>query len=189
MCGVRLIAYGFLKRKRRDSEESMATWTDVGVPRNSYRFPDRCANCLRPNPEVSLPLKSDQSHLKGYYFVVTMHEYLRVEVPFCKGCADRQVRWERIGAVALGTAFVGGVGIGIWLGWLAGLLGVLLGVPAYWLLYYRGWAVRVPWYGKNTVGLSFKRPQYAQEFVLLNGLVEIALCDGKLGYVPKQRPG
>jgi len=167
----------------------MATWTNVSVPRHAYRFPDLCADCLKPHPESSLRLKSDLGYFKRYYALGTVHEHLQVQVPFCKACAARQLRWTRIGQCLLVIGLVASVVLGVELhlpGWLTGSIAMILGVAAFWLMDRPRLGVRVLYYDKNNIIFSFKQPQYGHDFALLSGQVEVVLPDGRVMYGPKK---
>jgi hypothetical protein len=166
----------------------MATWAYVSVPRDAYRFPDICPACLKPKPEASLRLSSDQGYFKRFYVFGSVFEHLWVQVPFCTACAARQMRWKKIGQCLLVLALVSGVGIGIFLDmgrWPTILLTLLLAAPAFWLMDCPRLSVRVLWYSKDRLGFSFKHPQYAHDFALLNGQIGVVLPDGKVMYGPK----
>jgi hypothetical protein len=149
----------------------VGNWTKVTVPRHSYRFPRRCPDCLGSGPLTALKLTSDEGKLKGFYLIAKLYEHLVVTIPFCSKCAARQLRWSKIGRLMMLLAIFGGAGIAIWLDlgrWQTGLLVVVLAVPALWLMDYRDWTVRVTGYDQETVTFSFKRIEYAQEFIQQN---------------------
>jgi len=150
----------------------MATWTKIVVPRDSIRLPKLCANCMRPSPETSFILKSDRGRLKGFYLVAYRTEYLRLEVPFCAECAARQMRWDKLGRWLGWLSLIGCAALAAWLNfesWKVWLLTPFL-LPAFWLMHYRDWVVRIADYDKNTITLKLKRPEYAREVARLNNV-------------------
>jgi hypothetical protein len=164
------------------------------IPRSLCRFPDRCACCLAPGPDSSLRLRSEMGRFKRRVFFGSIWEHLRVQVPFCKACADRQTRWRR--AVQCWSVIVlvsAGVSI-IWLDignlgqWVTAFVAVFLAFAPFWLLDSR-LGVHVVGYDNNNLHVSFKSPEYAREFAVLNGLLEVVRPGGEVMSVPKQEQG
>lgn len=156
---------------------AMAEWKEVVVPRGSYRFPNACAGCLRPASGF-LAIPSDTRKFKGYSvpLLVSKFEYLQVQIPLCKDCGQRRDSWTKLGKVCFWGGMVGGIILGFPVGsWLdidsrlavlaIGLPPILLGV---WLLFEKEWVVRVKEYTEETVTLSFKNLEYADQFTRLN---------------------
>lgn len=149
----------------------MAAWTDVVVLRDSFHFPALCVDCLRSQPETCIQLPSAESKLKEHYVVAAKYEHLVVTVPFCQECAQRQLRRSKFGQGLLVVGMLSGLVMMIQFDW--GRLEVLLytvavGVPGLWLMHVRGWTVHIERYDEKTVTLSFKRPEYLQEFIRAN---------------------
>jgi len=146
-------------------------WIKVKVPRQSYYFPQCCADCLCTGSLTALVLSSDERKLKSFHLVSARYEYLTVEVPYCEQCAARQLKWGKMGQRLMLLAIIVSVCVGLWFdigSRETGLLTVVLAAPAIWLMLYRDWTVRVKAYDRDTVTFSFKRSEYAQEFVRMN---------------------
>jgi hypothetical protein len=119
-----------------------------------------------------LSISSDTQKMKGYYVVAIKYERLNVGIPFCHECAAKLLRNARYGKWLFIAGLVAAVAVGIWLDlgrWQTGALGVVFIAPALWLMYYGGQQVRVSNYSDETITFSFKHPEYAQEFIALNG--------------------
>lgn len=161
------------------------------IPRNSCNFPDRCAQCQAPNPGSSLQLMSQLGYFKRRVFLGTVWEYLRLEVPFCRSCSARQMRWRRVGQCWSATVLVGAPATVIWLDigrwgqWIIASAAVILAFAPFLLMHVR-LGVHVVGYSNKNLHLSFKHPEYAREFATLNGLLEIVRPGGEVMYVPKQ---
>jgi hypothetical protein len=149
----------------------VANWISSRVSRGSYRFPDRCADCLRPSPTARLRITPDQRVLKGTWRFSPSTTRFSVVVPFCESCSARRVRWIRQGKWLwwLGLGF--GVGIAVWLDlgpiW-AIIISLGLASPALWLMRYRDRVIRLRKYDTETLTFSFKSTEYAREFDRLN---------------------
>ena len=73
--------------------------------------------------------------------------------------------------------FLGGFAVSQWynLGrWPGTFLTIILAAPGACLMEYRHRVVRVKTYDEETVTFSFKRPEYAQEFMVANHIDEFA---------------
>src|SRR5215470_12371519 len=129
----------------------MAAWSEVTVPRKSYRFPAICPDCLRTGPftGVSIPAA------------------LRIQVPFCELCASRQGKRRKLGRPLLILAVGFALAITLWFGlskWVGCWLAVILVLPTVWLTDYRDRVVRIKSFDANNVTFEFKRSEYAQQF-------------------------
>ena len=71
------------------------SWTKVTVARKSYRFPNRCPECLKYGPQEVLSILSDEQKTVGYYFVAIKYKRLRASIPFCTECATKRLRVSR----------------------------------------------------------------------------------------------
>lgn len=146
-------------------------WTKIKVSRKDYRFPTCCPDCLGNGPFIPLSVRSDEEKLKGFYLIVRRYEYIRVPVPFCSKCAARQLRRTKVGQVLVVASLIASVAISVWLdlGRIGGfLLVVAVGGPALWFMDYRGRAVRVSEYDEDSVTFSFRRTEYAIQFITIN---------------------
>jgi hypothetical protein len=155
----------------------LGSWIKVTVPRESYSFPQRCPDCLNPDLLTSIYVSSDERKLKAFYLVASKHEYLRVPVPFCQRCAARRIRWSKIGGGLTIFGFLGGFAVSQWYGlgsWPLAFFTVACMLPGICLQEYRHRVVRVKAYDEETVTFSFKRPEYAQEFMAANHIDEFA---------------
>lgn len=118
-----------------------------------------------------------------------------MEVPFCKACAARQMRWRRVGQCWLVIVLVSAGAAMIWLDigrvgqWVTAFVAVLLAYAPFLLMDLR-LGVHVVGYSDNNLHFSFRRPEYAREFATLNGMVEVVRPSGEVMYVPKEKkPG
>jgi hypothetical protein len=144
-----------------------------------------CPGCLRPEPEASSRLRSERGRLKSFYVVYIKWEYLWVTVPFCKECADRRGRWEKLDMALLFVAVIVSFALAVWFA-----VSLKLQPWEFWVIFlavaailtvlcnrlvrdYR--AVRIKHYDDNTLAFVFSRPEYAQEFGRLNGQPALVL--------------
>jgi len=158
----------------------MAKWMRVVVPSSqNLRFPSLCPGCLRPEPDASSRVRSERGRLKGFYVVYIKREYLWVTVPFCKECADRRGRWEKLDMALLLIAVIASFALSLWFAvslnvqpwefWVVFLAvaAILIALCNRLVRDYR--AVRIKQHDDNTVTFAFSHPEYAREFGRLNG--------------------
>jgi len=152
----------------------MSAWTKVVVPRASCRWPNLCPDCLRPNPDGYLSIRSDRNKLKGSVFDWPVkYKYLRTEVPFCTKCGNRAMRKSKIAVWLIVAGGILTVALAVWfklMGALVFLLGVGLAMPGCWLLTRGGRVVRIASYDQDSMILKIKRPEYAREVAQLNNV-------------------
>ena len=138
----------------------MAAWSEVTVPRRSYEFPALCPDCLRTGPLTGVLIPAN----------------LRMEVPFCKPCATRQLKRRKLGRPLTILAVVIAFAVMLWLDlskWEGCFLAVVLVIPTVWLTDYQGRVVRIKSCNADKLTFEFKRSEYAQQF---GNVQKIASC-------------
>jgi|ERR1035437_3707568 uncharacterized protein (DUF983 family) len=158
----------------------MAKWMRVVVPSSQkLRFPSLCPGCLRPEPDASLRVRSEKGRLTGFYIVYIKWEHLWVTVPFCKECADRRGRWEKLDLALLLIAVIASFALSAWFAvsfnaepwqmWIVFLAVAAISTALCNRLVRDYRAVRIKQQDDNTVTFAFSHPEYAREFGRLNG--------------------
>jgi hypothetical protein len=164
----------------------MAKWMRIVVPSSQkVRFPSLCPGCLRPEPDASLRVRSEKGRLTGFYIVYIKWEHLWVTVPFCKECADRRGRWEKLDLALLLIAVIASFAASAWFAvsfnaepwqmWIVFLAVAVISTASCNRLVRDYRAVRIKLRNDNTVTFAFSHPEYAREFGRLNGRTESVL--------------
>ena len=158
----------------------MAKWIRIVVPSSEkMRFPSLCHGCLKPKPDASLRVRSEKGRLKGFYIAYIKREYLWVTVPFCKECADRRGRWEKLDMALLLIAVIASFALSLWFAvslnvqpwefWVVFLTVAAMLTALCNRLVRDNRAVRIKQHDDKTVTFAFSHPEYAREFGRLNG--------------------
>jgi len=104
-------------------------------------------------------------------------EYILPEIPFCQKCAARQRIWTIAGGFLAGLGFIGALiftvwldlGLGRWVnGWIFTICSIPFCIPGILLCDHRDRTVQVFAFTKDTITFSFKRADYAEQFMKRN---------------------
>ena len=146
----------------------MENRTQVTVSLRTHKFPTHCARCNGGGVLTSRKIGFDKQKVKD---PPKSAEYILPEIPFCQRCATRQSRIVGLGGVMIGLGLFGGIAIGAWLNlgrWISTGIAVILLAPGVLLTDYRDKTVQISAFTSDTITFSFKRADYANQFMKIN---------------------
>lgn len=153
--------------------EIMDNRIEVTVPKKAHQYPTRCARCYGGGMLTSRKIGFDKKKVKD---PPKDADYILPEIPFCKRCTTWQVRMVGLGVALIGLGIVGtfvidiklNLGSGKVSGWIFTIVGLILSYPGYLVTQYRDKTVQISAYTNETLTFSFKRADYAAQFMKVN---------------------
>jgi len=146
-------------------------WIDLTLPNRALTFPSLCPICLKPNPDSSVSIESEQRHFAGYRILYSKYRYLRLAVPHCRTCARNFLLWQRIRRISIVLGLLLAVFVALefdldrWVGWA--LIIPLCG-PGIWASTYLKRSVRLVYFDEKWLGFRLRSMEYAERFKALN---------------------
>jgi hypothetical protein len=172
----------------RDFGIRRSKFFDFFVSRRSYRFPNNCLQCSKPDPQHLESLTSEIGYFKRRVFLGQELEHLRIRVPLCASCAAWRTRWQitascwSVVVVLVGIAGTNWLDINGWERWVTIFGSVILAAAPHWLL-ERRLGARLIGYTNDSLHFDFTRQEYAREFATANDLVETIRPNGQVMYL------